>query len=414
MKRVLLTVLIIGVLLLNACGAPTTAPEAEVPPTEETTPEAGATLTPPPTEETALEVEATPTPTTHTLSVTVSPSEAGSVSPSGGQYEEGTQLILTATPTSSYFFDYWSGDATGSLPTITVIMDSDKSAIAHFEILPVTYRLDISISPSGAGSVSPSSGEYAEGTQVTLTAVPVSGYAFDYWGGDASGSSPTTTIIMDSDKSVTAHFADTTPPVISGVGISGIMESRAIITWETDELATSQVEYGTTNAYGSTMSLNEELTTSHSVTLTELKPETTYHSRVKSVDEAGNEALSDDCTFTTKTTKELLSPMLYSGITIGGRVHQLSFNLFNGSSQTITVAKVEIFNEYGDVAFTMSKSDIAETWGSGEVGVGKSLSAGISFGIPPSTKEIEDWQVKWYCLDADGQRFTVKGLTRKL
>jgi len=193
------------------------------------------------------------------------------------------------------------------------------------------------------------------------------------------------------------------------VGISGIMESRAIITWETDELATSQVEYGTTNAYGSTMSLNEELTTSHSVTLTELKPETTYHSRVKSVDEAGNEALSDDCTFTTKTTKELLSPMLYSGITIGGRVHQLSFNLFNGSSQTITVAKVEIFNEYGDVAFTMSKSDIAETWGSGEVGVGKSLSAGISFGIPPSTTEVEDWQVKWYCLDVNGVKFTVEG-----
>ncbi|MBA7482641.1 hypothetical protein ES705_18294 [subsurface metagenome] len=275
--------------------------------------------------------------------------------------------------------------------------------------VPTIYTFSVSVSPSGAGSVSPSGSQYEEGTQVTLTATPTSGYTFDYWDGDASGSSATITITMDSDKSIIAHFADTTPPVVLGVDISHITESRAIITWETDELTTSQVEYGRSDAYGSIKTLDGELTASHSVTLTELKPETAYHFRVKSVDEAGNEALSDDHTFTTKTTKELLSPMLYSGITIGGRVHQLSFNLFNGSSQTITVTKVEIFDEHGDVAFTMSKSDIVETWGSGEVDVGQSLSAGISFGIPPSTTEVEDWQVKWYCLDTNGVKFTVEG-----
>jgi hypothetical protein len=41
---------------------------------------------------------------------------------------------------------------------------------------------------------------------VTLTATPASGYAFDYWDGAASGSSPTVTITMNSDKSTTAHF----------------------------------------------------------------------------------------------------------------------------------------------------------------------------------------------------------------
>ena len=62
----------------------------------------------------------------------------------------------------------------------------------------------------------------------------------------------------------------------------------------------------------------------------------------------------------------------------------------------------------------MSKSDIAETWRSGEDDAGKSLSAGISFGIPPTTKEIEDWRVKWYCLDADGVEFTVEGKSKVL
>jgi len=213
MKRILLSILAIGILLLSACGAPMTAPPAEAPPT------------PTPTEQQA-------------------------------------------------------------------------------------YALSISVSPSGAGSVSPSSVQYELGTKLTLTATPASGCSFGYWDGDASGSSATITIIMDSDKTVIAHFADTIAPVISGVDISGITESSATIKWQTDELATSQVEYGETIDYGSITALNEKSTTSHSVTLTELKPETTYHFRIKSVDEARNEALSDDYTFTTKTTKELLSAML--------------------------------------------------------------------------------------------------------
>lgn len=40
MRRILLSTLVIGILLLGACATPTTAPEAEAPPTEETTPEA--------------------------------------------------------------------------------------------------------------------------------------------------------------------------------------------------------------------------------------------------------------------------------------------------------------------------------------------------------------------------------------
>lgn len=71
---------------------------------------------------------------------------------------------------------------------------------------PVTYTLSVSISPSVAGSVIPPLGEFVAGTEVVLTAVPSPGYAFDYWSDDASGTSPTISITMDSDKSVTAHF----------------------------------------------------------------------------------------------------------------------------------------------------------------------------------------------------------------
>ena len=76
----------------------------------------------------------TPSPSdTYTLSVSVSPPGAGSVSPSGGEYESGLQITLSATPASGYTFDYWSGAASGSANTVTITMDSSKTITANFK-----------------------------------------------------------------------------------------------------------------------------------------------------------------------------------------------------------------------------------------------------------------------------------------
>lgn len=100
----------------------------------------------------------------------------------------------------------------------------------------------------------------------------------------------------------TSAQAGATTPTISGVKISNITDSSTTITWQTDKPAISQVEYGTTNAYGSTTTLDQQLTTSHSTTLAGLKPSTTYHFKVKTKDASGNEATSQDQTFTTRGT----------------------------------------------------------------------------------------------------------------
>jgi PGF-pre-PGF domain-containing protein len=94
---------------------------------------------------------------------------------------------------------------------------------------------------------------------------------------------------------------DTTPPVISNVAVTDVTTTSARITWTTNEPSTSQVEYGTTTAYGTLTPLDPTLVTSHSVALTGLSPGTTYHFRVISIDAAGNKAYSSDFTFTTKT-----------------------------------------------------------------------------------------------------------------
>ncbi|MCL0056704.1 fibronectin type III domain-containing protein [Dehalococcoidia bacterium] len=88
-------------------------------------------------------------------------------------------------------------------------------------------------------------------------------------------------------------------PIITDVQAAVVDQTSATIIWTTNERATSQVEWGTTPAYGNLTTPCSDLKMSHSVTISELTPETTYHFRVRSVDGAGNETISDDQTFTT-------------------------------------------------------------------------------------------------------------------
>ena len=153
---------------------------------------------------------ATPT-LTHTLSVSVNPPQAGSVSPPDGEYESDAQVTLTAGAASGYAFDSWSGSVAGTSPAVTLTMDSDKSLTANFEaITTVTHNLTVSI--NGQGMINPCEGnyEYGSGTQVAINVSPISGWDFDHWSGDATGTSHTIIITMDSDKSVTAYFEDET------------------------------------------------------------------------------------------------------------------------------------------------------------------------------------------------------------
>jgi hypothetical protein len=95
------------------------------------------------------------------------------------------------------------------------------------------------------------------------------------------------------------EVSKTTLPVISGITSSNLTGSGAVITWSTNEPATSHVGYGTTTDYGLSTTLDSTLVTSHSVALTGLAASTPYHYRVKSTDASGNTAVSGDNTFTT-------------------------------------------------------------------------------------------------------------------
>ena len=87
-------------------------------------------------------------------------------------------------------------------------------------------------------------------------------------------------------------------PTISNVAVSGVTSGSATISWDTDQLAGSRVDYGTTASYGSFVS-DSTLTTAHGVTLTGLAPSTTYHFKVTSTNAYDFSSSSGDGTFLT-------------------------------------------------------------------------------------------------------------------
>jgi len=93
---------------------------------------------------------------------------------------------------------------------------------------------------------------------------------------------------------------DTTPPVLSDIQSTNLTATKATITWTTDELSDSVLQYGKTTSYGKTKS-DSDLGTNHGFNLSSLSADTTYHYRVRSTDIWGNVALGEDRSFHTGT-----------------------------------------------------------------------------------------------------------------
>ena len=144
-----------------------------------------------------------------TRTLTMAVTGNGSTNPAVGDhpYADGTVVNITAIPDSGWQFDSWTGDAfDANSASTTVFMDADKTATAIFvEAPPVTLTMAV----TGNGSTTPEVGthEYPQGTVVDITATPDPGHEFAGWSGDvADANSATTTVTMNTDKTVTANF----------------------------------------------------------------------------------------------------------------------------------------------------------------------------------------------------------------
>jgi uncharacterized repeat protein (TIGR02543 family) len=149
---------------------------------------------------------------THDLTVAVDPTGGGTTNPAVGvhTYPEGAVVPITAAPAAGYAFDRWSGACTGS-GSCSITMNADKTVTAHFTEI-TTFDLTVTVNPVGGGTTNPAVGvhTYPEGAVVPIAAAPAAGYAFDHWSGACTGSVDCQ-VIIDTDKTITAHFTELLP-----------------------------------------------------------------------------------------------------------------------------------------------------------------------------------------------------------
>lgn len=99
---------------------------------------------------------------------------------------------------------------------------------------------------------------------------------------------------------------DTSSPVIGSVAAQG----NGIVTWTTDEFATSTVIYGT-NLVVDTVEITDPLfTKQHRVVLTGLTPGEEYSYRVRSTDRSGNTSTSSEYSFTPQVSRSIYIPIV--------------------------------------------------------------------------------------------------------
>lgn len=94
------------------------------------------------------------------------------------------------------------------------------------------------------------------------------------------------------------------------VGIGDDAKAQIIVCWDTDEPASTQVEYnlGTSTTYGSTTQEDTNLTTNHCTTISGAQPAQIYQLRALSKDKSGNNGASFDTVIVTPAaTKDVLN-----------------------------------------------------------------------------------------------------------
>lgn len=148
--------------------------------------------------------EPTPEPIKYTL--TVSAGTGGSVSTTGGSYEAGASVSVTATPNTEYEFTGWSNGSTDNPLSVTV--NSNTTITANFA--KVKYAMNVTI--EGEGTVTEevvSTGkDYDSGTVVQYTAVPAEGWVFSNWSGAEDSIVSSITLTADASKSINATFIE--------------------------------------------------------------------------------------------------------------------------------------------------------------------------------------------------------------
>ena len=144
----------------------------------------------------------------YSITVDVSPNEAGTITQTTIDSKEGEIDEIEAIANEHWEFKKWTGDVSESTnKTIFVKKDSDKNITALFEKKEYPLTVDV----DGKGTVQETiiqqkTTEYQHGTLVQLTAVPENGWEFSHWSGASSSEDDEIEILIDGETEIKAVF----------------------------------------------------------------------------------------------------------------------------------------------------------------------------------------------------------------
>lgn len=154
----------------------------------------------------------------YTFTANVSPAEAGTVTvyPKADEYEDGSDITLTATPNFGYHFVNWTDAAGNEVSTeakFKYTVTANAELTANF-VAVNTYELAYNVTgganlymvqPSPAPTVVDGKNMYEEGTKVTLKASSNPIMTFTNWSNGETNAEMAVT--MDGNKSLTASYS---------------------------------------------------------------------------------------------------------------------------------------------------------------------------------------------------------------
>ncbi|MBO7651415.1 MAG: T9SS type A sorting domain-containing protein [Bacteroidales bacterium] len=152
----------------------------------------------------------------YTITVNSADEEMGTAN-GGGEFANGTQIQISATPNDGYRFTEWNDGSTANPRNITV--RGNATYTAYFEELPVEYTITVVSDDDEMGSAF-GGGTYYAGDRVSIYAVANDGYVFLNWD-DGNEANPRT-ITVTGDATYTAEFGPATAVeenVISAIAI---------------------------------------------------------------------------------------------------------------------------------------------------------------------------------------------------
>ena len=169
--------------------------------------------------------------TTRAVAVAKAGQAAIAVTPALSSVTAGQSVAFTASggATGNYA---WGGSASGAGPSQTVVFpapgtfavtafdagnaDYNPSSPASAQVVVQPAFFTLSAVPSSGGAVS-GGGSYPPNAQATAVATAGPGNAFSGWTGDVTSASPSLSILMNSSKSIMAHFTALLSQAISFV-----------------------------------------------------------------------------------------------------------------------------------------------------------------------------------------------------